>query len=203
MTEIPGTTRDVIRESIDIKGIPVNLIDTAGLRELDDSSDANYIESIGIKLTQESLEEADIVIYMYDLTQGLTQEDVETCEKIQNKLIKVGSKYDLAQDAGDDCIKISSATKAGLDELKKAIKNTVYSGNIVNMEFSTNLRQQECLKNCSDFLMNAIEACELQVPQDLVSIDLKSALICLGEITGEIVSEEILDNIFSKFCIGK
>jgi len=253
VTEIPGTTRDVIKESIDIEGIPVTLIDTAGLRELNDSSGADYIESIGINLTKEFLENADVVLYMHDLTRGISQEDIETCKKIKNKLIKVGSKCDLTQDSCEipkqkgfsemrsgseyfslvpdleepqvieeitisenritdsqptcrNCIKISSKTKAGLDELKAAIKNTVFSGSITNMvdiEFSTNLRQQERLKTCGEFLSKSLKACQQGIPQDLFSIDLKSALICLGEITGEVASKEIIDNIFSKFCIGK
>ncbi|OGI00735.1 MAG: tRNA uridine-5-carboxymethylaminomethyl(34) synthesis GTPase MnmE [Candidatus Melainabacteria bacterium GWF2_37_15] len=194
VTEIPGTTRDVIQESIDIDGIPVVLIDTAGLRESDD-----YIESIGINLTKETMENSDIILYIYDLT-------CPECIEISHKnVIKVGSKADLAdlKSINKGVIAVSSTQKTGLEALKQEIKNNV-AGNIpAESDFCTNLRQQACLKECKESLEKALEGCENCDPQDLISIDLKSALISLGEITGEVVSEEILDNIFSSFCIGK
>ncbi len=207
VTEIPGTTRDIIQESVDIGGIPITLTDTAGLRELETASQENYIESLGINLTKESLKSADIIIYIYDLTQGMTDEDIRIFESIKNKknVLKVGSKLDLAENilSGGECIKISSTEKIGLEELKNALKNAILSDVAGNNEFCTNLRQQECLKNSRNFLIKATDACEKKIPQDLISIDLKSALISLGEITGEVVSDEIINNIFSNFCIGK
>ena len=194
VTEIPGTTRDVIQESIDIEGIPVVLIDTAGLRESDD-----YIESIGINLTKETMENSDIILYVYDLT---CPDDIEINHK---NVLKVGSKADLADKKTIDkgVIAVSSTEKTGLEALKQEIKNNV-AGNIsAESDFCTNLRQQACLKDCKKSLEKALEGCGNHDPQDLISIDLKSALISLGEITGEVVSEEILDNIFSSFCIGK
>ena len=207
VTEIPGTTRDIIQESIDIDGIPITLIDTAGLRELEETSQDNYIESLGINLTKESLKSADIIIYIYDLTQGMTDEDFKIFESLKNRknVLKVGSKLDIAENIllEEKCLKISSKENIGLEKLKNAVKNAVLSDVAENSEFCTNLRQQECLKNSREFLIKATNACEKEVPQDLISIDLKSALISLGEITGEVVSDEIINNIFSNFCIGK
>jgi len=196
VTEIPGTTRDIIQESIDIEGVPVTLIDTAGLRESDD-----YIESIGINLTKNVLESSDVVLHVFDLSEGREEKDFETKN---TNIIKVGSKADLVGDDALDCaaVAVSSVNRAGLDRLKKEIVSK-YVGNTDDGEFCTNTRQQECLRECEFHLEKVLEGCKNEDPQDLISIDLKSALVSLGEITGEVVSEEILDNIFSNFCIGK
>jgi len=207
VTEIPGTTRDIIQESIDIEGIPITFIDTAGLRELENASPETYIETLGINLTREALETADVIVYVQDLTQDMSREDFEIPDKVKHKnnILKVVSKLDLVRDISVDnsYIKVSSKEKIGLDTLKQAIKNTCLAQTESDSEFCTNLRQQECLINSKNFLLKTIEACESGIPQDLISIDLKSAMICLGEITGEVASEEIIDNIFSNFCIGK
>ncbi len=196
VTEIPGTTRDLIQESVDIEGIPVTLIDTAGLRECDD-----YIENIGINLTKNTMENSDIILYVFDLLDAEKTEDFLINNK---KVIKVGTKADLAKNisADDEVIVVSSVKKTGLEKLKNHIKNKVNFSN-GSSEFCTNLRQQECLKDCRAHLEKVLEGCEQRMPPDLISIDLKSALVSLGEITGEVVSEEVLDNIFSNFCIGK
>ncbi|HSA07564.1 MAG TPA: tRNA uridine-5-carboxymethylaminomethyl(34) synthesis GTPase MnmE, partial [Candidatus Gastranaerophilales bacterium] len=190
VTDIPGTTRDIIQESVDIEGIPLTLIDTAGLREIKSESDNNYIEALGINLTNEAIKTADIIIYIYDLAKGLTEEDNKILESIKNRknLLKVGSKLDLAQDfsSGAELIKVSSKEKIGLNELKQAVKSVILSDSTGNDEFCTNLRQQECLKNSKKSLLKAVEACNRNEHQDLISIDLKSALISLGEITGEV-----------------
>ncbi len=207
VTEIPGTTRDIIQESVDINGIPLILTDTAGLRDLDSNSQQNYIESLGINLTKEALETSDIIIYLYDLTLGMTCEDDKVLESLKNRknILKVGSKLDIAWDITheDPVIKVSAKNKTGLTELKEAILTIVLSNKETDSEFCTNLRQQECLQRSREFLTKAIDGCKNKDPQDLISIDLKSALISLGEITGEVVSDEIINNIFSNFCIGK
>lgn len=207
VTEFPGTTRDIIQESIDIDGIPLTIIDTAGLREVDSTSGDAYIESLGINLTKESLESADIIIYVYDLTMGMTDEDSQLINRIKNKknILKVGSKLDLAENTAAEkgVIKISSMNKTGLLELKQHIKAAIVSNNPRENEFCTNLRQQKCLHTGREFLVNTLKACKNRDPQDLISIDIKSALLSLGEITGEVASEEIIDNIFSNFCVGK
>lgn len=200
VTDIPGTTRDIIRESVDIDGIPVVLTDTAGLRELEATRE-NYIESLGIGLTRQVIAEADVVLYVYDLIGGMPADNIDEYGK---KTIIIGAKADLAGDIKLDnaVIPVSSVKKTGIDRLKQEIKNII-SAEELDSEFCTNLRQQQCLKNAKTCLKQTLDACDRGDPQDLISIELKSALLSLGEITGEIVSEEILENIFSNFCIGK
>lgn len=206
VTEIPGTTRDIIQETIDMEGVPVTLIDTAGLRDVQKNSSSDRIEAMGINLTRETLETADVVIYVFDSSQGMDEEDNNTLESLckRKKVIVVASKSDIAKDKSfENRIKVSSTAKIGLEQLKNAMQEAVFSKNTTENEFFTNTRQQESLKNSKSALLKALESCEATAPQDLMSIDLKTALICLGEITGEVVSEEIIDNIFSNFCIGK
>jgi len=204
VTEIPGTTRDIIQESLDIDGIPVILMDTAGIRKLDSENTSDYIESIGINNTKNCIESADLVLFVYDLTQGLQNEDLAIYEELKNKkVLKIGSKADLV--AHHDNLKtlaISAKEKIGLDLIKKEIKKLIITEDASN-EFCTNTRQQQCLVTSLNSLEQALIACQNKEIQDLISIDLKSALIALGEITGEVVSEEIINNIFDNFCIGK
>ncbi|MFH0703217.1 MAG: tRNA uridine-5-carboxymethylaminomethyl(34) synthesis GTPase MnmE [bacterium] len=211
VTEIPGTTRDIIQESLDINGIPVTLTDTAGIRELKDDSKSSYIESIGINIAKSYIKEADLVLFVFDLTIGMTEEDkIIYAETKEKPVIKIGSKLDLLDKKpakNDGIIAVSSKTKEGIDFVKKEIEKLLFSEdlsfNISNNEFSTNLRQQECLNKAKISLLETLNSCKNKENQDFISIDLKSALISLGEITGEIVSDEIIDNIFSNFCIGK
>jgi len=212
VTDIPGTTRDIIQESLDIDGIPVTLIDTAGIREVQNTHSSDYIESIGIDISKNYIREADIVLFVTDLTQGLQDEDRQIYDEIKEKpVIMVGSKLDLVE--GDlranikeyrNAVFISSKDGTGMETLKEQIKKLVHAQDLTeNSEFSTNLRQQECLFNAKKALENALEGVKNMEIQDLISIDLKTALLALGEITGEVVTEEILDNIFTNFCIGK
>jgi len=206
VTNIPGTTRDIIQETIDINGIPVTLIDTAGIREIENSHESHYIESIGIDISKTCIKEADIVLFIADSEFGYTEEDRAIFEEIKNKpLIKIASKSDLKQHSDlSDYIFVSSKTQIGLEELKKNIEKIILSSdNLQESEFSTNLRQQECLNKANESLINAKVSCDNKEVQDFISIDIKSALISLGEITGEVVSDEIIENIFSNFCIGK
>lgn len=207
VTEIPGTTRDIIQESVDINGIPVTLIDTAGIREIETSHSSDYVESIGINISKSCIKEADMVIFVQDLTDGLKKEDKIIFEEIKNNsVIKVGSKLDIADKkaAEKDIVPVSAKTGEGLDLLKKEMEKLIFSENIsMNSEFSTNTRQQECLNKAKESLLHALNSSKSEVSQDFISIDLKAALLSLGEITGEVVSDEIIDNIFSSFCIGK
>jgi tRNA modification GTPase len=205
VTNIAGTTRDVLQESLDIAGIPVTLMDTAGLRELTNDSDSDVIESIGIDFSKKCLKEADLVLFMYDLSQGLTKEDEKILFKVEEKLhIKIGSKSDLVSTLPQNILCISTKTNCGIEELKKEIEIQIISHNkIEDNEFSTNLRQQECLTNAKIALEHALEGAKIQELQDLISIDIKSALLNLDEITGEVMTDEILTHIFEQFCIGK
>lgn len=205
VTNIAGTTRDVIQESLDIAGIPVTLMDTAGLRELENNCDSDVIESIGIDFSKKCLEEADLILFMYDLSKGLEEEDKRILLEVEKRShIKIGSKSDLVINAPNDIICISTKTNSGIEELKKEIETQIINQNkIEDNEFSTNLRQQECLTNAKTALEHALEGTQIQELQDLISIDVKSALLNLDEITGEVMTDEILTHIFEQFCIGK
>lgn len=209
VTDIPGTTRDIISETLDINGIPAVLTDTAGIRELEDNTGNNYVESIGINMSKASLEEADIVLFLFSLAEGLTDEDNKILEQLKNKRhIVVGTKSDLINNnkmpLESIFIPISSKNNTGIQELKDKIENIALNGKIEeNLDFSINTRQKECLAKAKNSLDLALEGANSRQIQDLILIDLKDSLISLGEITGEVVSDEILNNIFNNFCIGK
>lgn len=205
VTDIAGTTRDILQESLDIAGIPVTLMDTAGLRELENTSDNDYIEAIGINFSKKCLEEADLVLFLYDLTRGIDDEDAKILPEIEKKShIKIGTKSDLVESLPEDEICISTKTNNGMDRLKKEIEKMIINqNNFENNEFSTNFRQQECLKNALESLTFALEGTQREELQDLISIDIKTSLLHLDEITGEVMTDEILTHIFEQFCIGK
>ena len=205
VTDIPGTTRDIIQETIDIAGIPATLIDTAGIRELENIHSSDYIESIGINMTKSYIKDADIVLFIQDLTQDQDSEDFCILKEIEDKpLIKIGSKADLTENKLlSGVIPVSSTTRVGLDTLIKKIEDAMLAQDASNGEFSTNLRHQECLQKAKGSLVHVLNSCKNRELQDFITIDLKSAVVSLGEITGEIVSDEIINNIFSSFCIGK
>ena len=200
VTEIAGTTRDVIKETIDL-GIPVTLIDTAGIRH---DNDIDKVEQIGIEYSKQSLDEADCVIFVYDATEGILAEDKEILDLINPaKLIKCVNKTDIKNCLDTDVIKISAKTKSGLEELKSVLKSKVCNINPEDMDYVTNLRQQNCLARAKEALQQALAAAEINELQDLISIDVKSALLSLDELSGEIITDDILNNIFDNFCIGK
>ena len=198
VTDIAGTTRDVLRETLDL-GIPVTLVDTAGIRENDDIS---TVEKIGIEYSKQSLEEADLVLFVYDASKGLDNEDKEVLKLLEDKNhIIIANKSDLAEpEAG---VKISALKGDGISELKDLLTRKVCEIEPENLEFVTNTRQQECLKKARNAMEQALLAAKINELQDLISIDVKSALLALDELTGELVTDNILDNIFENFCIGK
>ena len=201
VTEIPGTTRDIIQESIDIDGIPVTLIDTAGIR---DNTNIDKVEAIGIEYTKNCVENADLILFLFDWSKGFDENDALIYEMIENKPhIKIASKADLAEVSNPEAINISSKTGYNIEELKNKIKEAVVDNEAMETEFVTNQRQQECLLNAQKALKNALIATNNGEIQDLISIDIKSALLALDEITGEVITDEILENIFEHFCIGK
>ena len=201
VTEIPGTTRDVIQESVDIDGIPVTLIDTAGIR---DSKDVDKVEAIGIEYTKNCVENADLILFLFDWSKGFDENDALIYELIQDKPhIKIATKADIAEVPNPEAINISSTTGYNIEELKEKIKEAVIDKDSMNTEFVTNQRQEECLKHARAALNNALIAANNRELQDLISIDIKAALIALDEITGEVITDEILENIFEHFCIGK
>ena len=199
VTEIAGTTRDVIKETLDL-GIPVTLIDTAGIRN-DDGIDK--VEQIGIEYSKNSLDEADCVLFVYDATQGILDEDKKILDLINpNKLIVCANKSDIAKNETNE-LNISAKTGDGIDELKRILKTKVCDINPDEMDYVTNLRQQNCLMRAKEALQQALEATEIHQLQDLISIDVKSALLALDELSGEVITDNILNNIFDNFCIGK
>lgn len=205
VTDIAGTTRDVIKENIDL-GVAVTLIDTAGIRE-DDNIDK--VEEIGIEYSKQSAQDADLVLFLYDAKTGLTQEDKEIYEIIKDKPhIVVANKIDLVdidnfKEEFENTAKLSTYSKDGLEDLKEKIKNIICNFSLEDTEFITNKRQQSCLLKSKESLERALRASEVGELQDMISIDVKSALLALDEITGEVITDEILNNIFDHFCIGK
>lgn len=200
VTEIAGTTRDVIKETLDLD-VAVTLIDTAGIR---DCEEVGKVEEIGIEFSKQSADEADLVIFLYDASAGLTDEDKEIYEFIKNKLhIQVANKSDLLEKKENDKFYISTKTGEGINELREMIKEKVCDFSLEDTEYITNERQVDCLKKCRESLIKALDAAKINELQDLISIDLKSALLFLDEITGEVITDDILNNIFDHFCIGK
>lgn len=201
VTDIAGTTRDVLRENLDWD-VPITLIDTAGIR---DTQNVDRVEEIGIEYSKNAVEEADFVIFLYDAHAGYCGEDEEIFKLLEGKeYIIAANKIDLgAKELIENALPISTYTKEGLEELKNRIKKYSYNFSNEDMEFTTNIRQQNCLESCRESLMNALVSARNHELQDLISIDLKSSLLFLDEITGEVITDEILNNIFEHFCIGK
>ncbi len=198
VTDIAGTTRDVLRETLDL-GIPVTLVDTAGIRE---DEKVSKVEKIGIEYSKQSLDEADLVLFVYDASKGLDVEDKEVLELLKDKnYILIANKADLAKDENALCI--SAKTGEGVNELKELLKQKVCDIQPEGLEFVTNARQQACLEKAKTAIEQALLAANLNELQDLISIDVKSAILGLDELTGELITDNILDNIFDHFCIGK
>ena len=205
ITHLPGTTRDAIEEQINIGDLYLNIVDTAGFRETED-----IIEKIGIKKTYEYIDIAQLIIFLVDATKGLTPEDqlmLEHLRKLEKNYIIVMNKVDLIDkeeiEASDDIIFISAKNGTGLDELKSGIRNLFIKDEIEDYCIS-NLRYYESLVKAKEALdMFQESLASLIVPADLLAIDLKDAYIALAAITGDDFTEDLLDNIFSKFCIGK
>ena len=201
VTDIAGTTRDVLTETVDFDGISVTLLDTAGIR---DKNNIDKVEEIGIEYSKQSAMEADLILFLYDASQGIQKEDKEILDFIQNKThMVIANKADLIKNKEKDCFYLSTITKEGFEDLKNKIKEQINQKSIEDTEFVTNSRQQECLRRAKENLLNALETTRREDLQDLISIDVKAALLCLEEITGEVITDDILNNIFDNFCIGK
>ncbi len=207
VTDIPGTTRDVIEEFINLDGIPVKVIDTAGIRETDD-----IVEQIGVEKSREKMNEADLVIFVLDSSRKLDDEDREILERLKDKkyivlLNKVDLESKINEDAIkdlDNIIKISAKSGFGLDDLKSKIKDMFFDGEVdTESLIISNSRHKQAL-------YRALENCELAEDKvkaneflDLISIYVTAALKALGEITGSELEEDLVNKIFSEFCVGK
>lgn len=206
VTDIPGTTRDIVSELINVGGIPLNIIDTAGIRDTD-----NVIEKIGVEKSRSLAEEADLILLMFDGSVELSSEDRELIELTKDKkTIALVNKLDLEQkldlkDTGIDPINISVKNEKGITEIYDKIKEMFAVGDIEtdNTVLISGERNKASLYKALQSLENAIETVENTMPEDFISMDLTAAYEALGEITGEALEEDIIDKIFSEFCLGK
>lgn len=207
VTDIPGTTRDTIEEVLDLDGIPLRLIDTAGIRETDDT-----VELIGVNKAKSEIEKADLVLILLDSSSELTKEDKDIIDSTKDKekiiiinKIDLESKLNLAEIGPYKLIRTSLVENFGLEELEDEIKNLFFDEKIIVNEESyvSNVRHIDHLRKAKDFLASAIADLEKNIPLDLVEVDLNFCMEELGNITGKTTTEDILDRIFSEFCIGK
>ncbi len=210
VSDIPGTTRDVIEDVIHIEGISFRFIDTAGIREAKDS-----IEAIGLQKTKEKMKTASVIIYLVDATDALDKEIGETKEKLDklnipyliaaNKTDKLDKNIlGQLQEQYPEVIFISAATEANIDTLKKKLLKIVHLDDFSTGDtIVTNLRHIESLTNTQQALDDVLKGIGEGISGDLLALDIRQALHHLGEITGEITTDDLLGNIFSKFCIGK
>lgn len=210
VTDIAGTTRDALTESISIDGITLNVVDTAGIHNTND-----VVEKIGVEKSKEYIESADLVLFLLDSSIALSKEDEEIFELIKDKKsIIILNKTDLDQVIFYDDIRtyslqkvlsISTKTKSGFSEIVQEIKDMFFSGNLnFNDEvYITNIRQKNCLVNCLTSLEQVKNSIEMDMPEDLLVIDLMNAYTELGNITGESIGDDLANEIFSKFCMGK
>jgi tRNA modification GTPase len=208
VTDLPGTTRDVVESQLVVGGIPVQVLDTAGIRET-----ADQVEKIGVERSRRAAQAADLVLLTIDASTGWIAQDQEIYEQVQHRpLILVINKTDLApatEVSYPDCInrivKAAAALNQGIDALEKAILEAVHTDNLkaTDLDLAINQRQAAALTRAKTSLQQVQETIAQQLPLDFWTIDLRGAIQALGEITGEEVTESVLDRIFSRFCIGK
>ena len=212
VTDIPGTTRDVIEEYINLNGIPLKIVDTAGIRETD-----NVVEQIGVDKAQQFMKTADLVLYVVDAVQGLTEQDTLMMEDIQNQpVIYLLNKSDvgisdeiraqLKEAIGEaPVLEISARDKIGLEQLEEKITDLFFAGTleVSNDIMVTNVRHIQILEESMAHMDGFLNGIMLGLSVDFLVIDLQNAWEKLGKITGETVEEDLLDQIFSKFCLGK
>ena len=211
VTDIAGTTRDTIEEFVTINGIPLNLVDTAGIREASDE-----VEKIGVEKSIKQANDADLIIAIFDSSKDLEEEDIEILNLIKGKKsIILLNKSDLNSkiDENDErftsitenILKISALNKSGIDELYEKIAE-LFNLNEINLDneiLITNIRHKNIISKSLENVNKAKEALEINMPIDIITIYIKEILEDLGEITGEVVTEDIINEIFSKFCLGK
>lgn len=200
VTAIAGTTRDVIEDILYIDGIKFRIIDTAGIRETED-----IVESMGIERSKRAMNQADIVLMLFDSKETLAEvENLAEGLEEKKKVIWVRNKVDLgALTSSHDEVKISAKTGTGIETLKKNLIASVVSANVASDTVVTNLRHYEHLVKTQQALTDALNGLEMGITGDFLAQDIRLALHHLGEITGQIVNDDLLANIFSKFCIGK
>ncbi|UXT30491.1 tRNA uridine-5-carboxymethylaminomethyl(34) synthesis GTPase MnmE [Staphylococcus aureus] len=211
VTEVAGTTRDVLEEYVNVRGVPLRLVDTAGIRETED-----IVEKIGVERSRKALSQADLILFVLNNNEALTQEDYTLYEVVKNEdVIVIVNKMDLEQNIdinevkdmiGDTpLIQTSMLKQEGIDELEIQIRDLFFGGEVQNqdMTYVSNSRHISLLKQARLTIQDAIDAAESGVPMDMVQIDLTRTWEILGEIIGETASDELIDQLFSQFCLGK
>ena len=211
VTEIPGTTRDTIEEAVSIRNLPVYLIDTAGIRDTDDT-----VEKIGIEKTKEAFNNADYIILVVDGSRPLTSEDEEIISYVRGRraLVLLNKRdlgaevtVDVISEKLPDCDIIETALSKGegLTEIEDNIESLVYGGQISQGEslMVNNVRHIDLLKHADSAAGDALSLLEIMEPLDIVEIDIRNAYDFLGEIVGDTVSDEIINEVFARFCLGK
>ena len=211
VTEIEGTTRDVIEEQINLQGITLNVVDTAGIRQTDDK-----VEKIGVDKAVDYVENADLVIYVADSSRNLDENDEKILDMIYDKkkivllnksdLEPVVTREMIEEKAGDaPVIEVSAAEERGISELGDLIKDMFLKGDISFNEeiYITSARQKDALCRAVESMKKVIESIDNGMPEDFYSIDLMDAYEALGSITGEEVGDDLINEIFSRFCMGK
>jgi len=211
VTHVPGTTRDIIEEVINIKGVPLILVDTAGIRDTED-----IVENIGVEKSKNMISNSDLILFVIDSSNDINNEDYQIFSYMDDKeIIGILNKVDILDKKIDfrakfpkikNWIEISAKNNIGIDKMENTIYKHIINQNIEDTAGNiiiTNTRHKAALDKTQQGIENIFETISNDFPLDLISVDLKEAIDSLSEITGEITNEDILDNVFSKFCVGK
>ena len=210
VTDIEGTTRDTIEEFVNIKGIPFKIIDTAGIRKAD-----NEIEKIGIDKSMKALRDADLAIAIFDMSKELLEEDIEILDYIKNrKSIILLNKKDLEivnidkkelAKYSKNILEVSIKNNEGIEDIYEKMSEIFNAGEIEteNTSIITNIRHKEAIKSAKENIIKAIKLIKDMMPIDITAIYFKQAIEEINKITGENVTDDIINEIFSKFCLGK
>lgn len=211
VTEVAGTTRDVLEEYVNVRGVPLRLVDTAGIRDTED-----IVEKIGVERSRKALSQADLILFVLNNNEALTEDDQTLYDVVKNEdVIVIINKIDLEthldinevkEMIGDTpLIQTSMLKQEGIDELEIQIRDLFFGGDVQNqdMTYVSNSRHISLLKQARQSIQDAIDAAESGIPMDMVQIDLTRTWEILGEIIGESASDELIDQLFSQFCLGK
>ncbi|MBR0580803.1 tRNA uridine-5-carboxymethylaminomethyl(34) synthesis GTPase MnmE [Bacillus altitudinis] len=211
VTDIPGTTRDVIEEYVNVRGVPLRLVDTAGIRETED-----IVERIGVERSRQVLKEADLILLVLNYSEELSEEDIKLFEAVSGMdSIVIVNKTDLEPKLDVEKVKelakdrpvvtTSLLQEKGIDELEMAIQSLFFTGSIESgdLTYVSNTRHIALLQEAKQSIEDALEGIEMDVPIDIVQIDLTRCWEQLGEIIGDAVHESLIDQLFSQFCLGK
>jgi tRNA modification GTPase len=212
VTDMPGTTRDTIEETIRIGGVPLVLMDTAGLRDAE-----NQVEAIGIEKARQSMNQADLILAVIDSSKKLSDEDINILHSIDGRrAIVILNKYDMPQEISEEdiyryvdrsipVVSISARYGSGIDQLEALLQEMTNTQDLEagRQLFLTNLRHVDLAEKALQAVRRAIDGCEDHMPPECIAVDLTEAFDTLGEITGEHVDDELINSIFQNFCVGK